>query len=188
MRVGKRATQRGGVRVFRRVTETPVKEDVQLREERVYVEREKVDRPAGEADFRDQTIEASETYEEPVVSKEARVVEEVTIGKEVQERTETVEGTVRRADVEVEELNQEFARDFEMRYAGRGYTYDQSREAYRFGQNLASHPAYRDLSWKEVEPEARDLFEQKNPGRWSEFEDAVRYGYEHTRQRKARAA
>ncbi len=185
MKVGKRAKERGGVRVFRRVTETPVQEDVRLREEHVYVDREKVDRPAHEADFREQTVEASETREEPVVSKEARVIEEVTIGKDVQERTETVKGTVRRADVEIEELDQDFHRDFETRYADRGYQYAHSREAYRFGQTLASHPDYRDRGWKEVEPEARDLFEQKNPGRWHEFKDAVRYGYERTRQHKA---
>lgn len=46
----------------------------------------------------------TETDEEAVVSKEACITEEVTVGKEAQERTETVTGTVRRTDVEVEEL------------------------------------------------------------------------------------
>ena len=39
-----------------------------------------------------------------MVSKEARVVEEVVVGKEVNERTETVRDTVRRTDVEVEQV------------------------------------------------------------------------------------
>jgi hypothetical protein len=46
------------------------------------------------------TIEVPETGEVPVVAKEARVVEEVTIGKQA---TETVRDTVRRTDVDLDE-------------------------------------------------------------------------------------
>ncbi|WP_206047068.1 YsnF/AvaK domain-containing protein, partial [Noviherbaspirillum denitrificans] len=91
LKVGKREVQRGGVRVFRRLTEKPVHEQVQLREERVRVERQRVDKPATEADlaaFKEGSVELRETAEEAVVSKSARVVEEVVVGKEVTERTE----------------------------------------------------------------------------------------------------
>jgi len=37
----------------------------------------------------------------PVVAKTARVVEEVVVGRETTERTETVKDTVRREEVEV---------------------------------------------------------------------------------------
>jgi uncharacterized protein (TIGR02271 family) len=106
LHVGKREVERGGVRVESRVTETPVEEQVHLREERVHVERRAVDRPVGDAEnlFREGTLEVSERAEEAVVAKEARVVEEVVVGKEVAERTETVRDTVRRTDVEVEEV------------------------------------------------------------------------------------
>ena len=107
LKVGKRSVDRGGVRVIQRVTETPVRELVKLREERATVERRPVDRPASEADFanfKEGTIEVRETSEEAVVEKTARVVEEVVVGKEVQERTETVSDTVRRKDVEVERV------------------------------------------------------------------------------------
>jgi uncharacterized protein (TIGR02271 family) len=107
LQVGKRAVSKGGVRVTQRVTETPVKEMIRLREERAIVERRPADRPASEADFanfKEGTIEVRETREEPVVSKAARVVEEVVVGKQVDERTETVSDTVRRTDVEVEQL------------------------------------------------------------------------------------
>jgi hypothetical protein len=53
--------------------ETPVQENVQLREERVRVQRNAVDRPASEADlqgFREGEIELTETAEEAVVSTE----------------------------------------------------------------------------------------------------------------------
>lgn len=108
LEVGKREVQRGGVRVFQRVSETPVRELVRLREERAVVERRPVDRAATSADlssFKDGSIEIRETSEEAVVSKTARVVEEVVVGKDVEERTEEVEDTVRRTDVEVEQLS-----------------------------------------------------------------------------------
>jgi stress response protein YsnF len=77
---------------------------VQLRDERVHVERRPVDRPVREGDkFDEVVIEVTETREEPVVGKQERVVEEVVVSKDVQERTETVRDTVRRKDVEVEE-------------------------------------------------------------------------------------
>jgi stress response protein YsnF len=80
---------------------------VNLREEHVRVERRPVDRPASEADIRRAqqagTIEVREKAEQPVVQKEARVVEEVRVGKEATERTETVRETVRKTDVQVEE-------------------------------------------------------------------------------------
>lgn len=107
LQVGKREVSRGGVRVFRRVSERPVEETVHLRDEHVRVERHPVDRPAqeiGAEAFREQTVELHETAEEPVVAKTARVVEEVVVGKEARERDETVRDTVRRTDVEVQPL------------------------------------------------------------------------------------
>ena len=104
--VGKRQIQRGGVRVFQRVTERPVEESVSLHEEHVTIQRQAVDRPVTSADaaFREGTIEVTETAEVPVVAKEARVVEEVVVGKTATDRTETISDTVRRTDVEVEEI------------------------------------------------------------------------------------
>jgi uncharacterized protein (TIGR02271 family) len=105
LRVGKRETAHGRVRIRSYVVETPVQEQVTLREERVEVERRPVDPsvPAGDDAFRQRVIEATETAEEAVVAKEARVVEEVVVRKEAEERTETVRDTVRRTEVEVED-------------------------------------------------------------------------------------
>jgi uncharacterized protein (TIGR02271 family) len=102
--VGKREVERGGVRVRSYVVETPVEESVTLRDETVNVERRAVNRPADvTADaFRERTIELSETDEEAVVAKTARVVEEVVVSKDVTERTEQVSDTVRRTEVDVE--------------------------------------------------------------------------------------
>lgn len=106
MVIGKRAVDQGGVRVYRHITETPVEEAVNLREEHVTLERRPVDRAVTDADgaFHNQTIELTETAEEAVVSKNARVVEEVVVGKAVTEHNETIHDTVRKTEVEIEEI------------------------------------------------------------------------------------
>ena len=107
LEVGKREVETGGVRLRSRIVERPVEESVRLREERVTVQRNPVNRPATDADlnaFKEGTIEMTEHAEVPVVSKTANVVEEISVGKEVNERTETVRDTVRKTDVDVENL------------------------------------------------------------------------------------
>ena len=93
------------MRVRSYVVETPVQEQVSLRQERVSIERRPVDRAAGAGDnlFRERTIEAEERAEEAVVAKEARVKEEVVIKKDATQRTETVSDKVRHTEVEVED-------------------------------------------------------------------------------------
>ncbi len=103
--VGKRDVSHGRVRVRSYVVETPVSEQVTLRDERVSIERRPVDRAVSAADadvFRERTIEASETDEEAVVAKNVRVREEVVLHKDVEERTETISDKVRRTEIEVE--------------------------------------------------------------------------------------
>jgi len=105
--VGKRAVERGGARVYSHVTEQPVEEQVNLREEHVSVERHPVSRAASEADlaaFQEGSVDIPEMREEAVVAKQARVVEEVVVSKDASERTETVRDTVRRTDVDVQPL------------------------------------------------------------------------------------
>jgi uncharacterized protein (TIGR02271 family) len=107
LKVGKRTVQRGGVRIVKRLIETPVAEDVTLREEHVQVERRPVTggSNAVAADlnaFKEGTIELTEEAEEAVVGKTARVVEEVRVSKDVSERKETINDTVRSTDVQVE--------------------------------------------------------------------------------------
>jgi stress response protein YsnF len=115
LKVGKRSLDRGGVRVVQRVSEKPVREILRLREERAVVDRRPVDRPAEAGDlenFREGTVaEVREMAEEPVVSKTARVVEEVRVGKQVNEREAVVEDKLRRKDVDVQQLGREGQRE-----------------------------------------------------------------------------
>jgi uncharacterized protein (TIGR02271 family) len=110
LRVGKREVNRGSVRVRSYIVEEPVHEEVRLREEHVDVERRPVDAPVrpvvkgspGDL-MQERTIEVSETAEQAVVGKEARVTEEVVVSKTADERVEQIDDTVRRTEVEIED-------------------------------------------------------------------------------------
>jgi uncharacterized protein (TIGR02271 family) len=105
LKVGKRTTS-GSVRARREVTEQPEEKSVRLRQEQVDVDRQPTDRKLRDDEkaeaFKETSVEIPETREEAVVGKEARVVEEVTLRKQAEEREEKVRDTVRRSDVKVE--------------------------------------------------------------------------------------
>jgi uncharacterized protein (TIGR02271 family) len=198
--VGKREVERGHVRIFSRVTERPVEETVRLREERVTVERRPVDRQATDADFaaaEKEVIEITETAEEPVVSKRTRVVEEVVVQKEVTERTETVRGTERHTDVDVQrepetatatrrgKVPQDFAtydpifrKHYATAFSGKGAAYTEYEPAYRYGYELSTNERYRGRNWAALEAEARRDWEARHPSTWERFKDAIHYGWE----------
>lgn len=107
LQVGKRTVETGGVRVRSRIIARPVEESVRLRQERVIVQRTPVNRPATAADlnaFQEGEITLTERAEVPVVAKTANVVEEISVGKEVTEHNEVVRDTVRKTEVDVEQL------------------------------------------------------------------------------------
>ncbi len=104
LRVGKRDISHGRVRIRAYTVGTPVSETVELRDERVELVRTPVDRPAKvDEDYRERSFEAEEHREEAVVSKEARVVEEIGLRKTSDMRQETVSDTVRHTEVEVDD-------------------------------------------------------------------------------------
>ncbi|UJH92336.1 PRC and DUF2382 domain-containing protein [Antarcticibacterium sp. 1MA-6-2] len=107
LEVGKREVETGGARISSRIVERPAEERVNLREEHVHVNRNPVDRPADSADlknYENRTIEEHETSEVPVVNKEARVVEEVSLEKDVENREEVIKDKVRKTEVDVDRL------------------------------------------------------------------------------------
>ncbi|HEY3910324.1 MAG TPA: YsnF/AvaK domain-containing protein [Stellaceae bacterium] len=101
--VGKRASERH-YRIRTYVVETPVEQEVTLRDERVIVERRPV---SGEGAIgavempQEREYEVTERHEEPVVEKRARETEEVVVRREANERTERVRDTVRETKVDV---------------------------------------------------------------------------------------
>lgn len=110
LEVGKREVEGGGARLRSRIVEKPVEESVRLRNEHVNVERNPVNRQANESDFeafQEGTIEMREHKEIPVVGKEAWVKEEVSLNKDVEETEETIRDSVRRTEVDIENLNED---------------------------------------------------------------------------------
>lgn len=180
--VGKREVAKGGVRVRSRVEETPVQKEVSLREEKVDVERRKVDRPlsGGEAPFEDKTIEVVARAEEPVVTKNARVVEEVVVRKGETQRSETVRDTVRKTDVDVEDIDVSGYREhYDTNYASRGdASFDRYEPAYRFGHQLRRDRDEDAVEWSSVEGDAQRSWETSSPGTWDRFKDAIRHAWE----------
>ena len=105
--VGKRQVDRGGVRVYSHVVERPANADVNLREEHINVERRPVNRPATAADFAagsGAVFELNATGEEAVVGKTSHVIEELVVGKQSSEHTQAIHDTVRKTEVDVENL------------------------------------------------------------------------------------
>jgi len=108
LNVGKEEVERGGARIRSRIIEKPVEENLRLREEHVVVNRRPVDREVTDVDlqnFKPGEMEITERAEVPVVGKQARVVEEVEVGKNVTEHDQTIRDTVRSTDVDVEEID-----------------------------------------------------------------------------------
>ena len=199
VRVGKRPVSGGGVRVYTHTEERPVEETVRLREERARVERRPADREVGAGDaraFQDRTIEVSESSEEPVVQKRARVVEEVVVGKEVRERSETVRDTERQTEVEVEplqgkafgaasrlrpykEYDSDFRSDFSTRYGSGSGRFEDYGPAYEYGHSLAGDSRYAGRDWDSFEADARSDWERRYPDRpWERMKDAVRHAWQ----------
>lgn len=199
LKVGKREVQRGGVRVYSRIVETPVNESIGLREEHVNVERRPVNEPISGSDttaFKEQSIEMRETAEEAVVQKSARVVEEVMINKEVTQREQQIHDTVRHTEVEVEQLaggansnmmgdDDYYRNHFSSTYGSGGGQYETYQPAYSYGTQMRQSEMYRNRPWDEVEPELRSDWETRGGGStgsagatWESMKAAVRHGWD----------
>src|SRR5215212_8724432 len=101
-----RPQEAGAVRIEKDVVSEQRTLDVPVTEERVRVERRVVDRPVTAADadaFEETVIEVPLRRETVDVQKQARVAEEVVVGKEAVQRTERVSDTVRKEEVIVDE-------------------------------------------------------------------------------------
>lgn len=196
LQIGKREVDRGGVRVYQHIRETPVDESVRLHEEHVHVERHPVDRPATSADLsglKETSFEMRETAEEAVVGKTARIVEEVVVSKDASERTQEIHEKVRRTDVEVEQLgasgrettstlagDEDFRRHFQTAYGTTSDRFEDYEPAYRYGSTVAADERFRGHNWDESEEDVHADWESRHGSAtpWEKAKNAVRYGWE----------
>jgi stress response protein YsnF len=104
LEVSKRTESRGTARIRRYVVETPVEQQVTLQSERVVIERRRPvsDKVTGEI-LTEMTVEVIETAEVPVVEKRLRLREEIVVRTERTQQVETVQETVRRDEVEIQQ-------------------------------------------------------------------------------------
>jgi stress response protein YsnF len=192
VQVGKREIP-SVVRVYSRVLEVPVEEEVRLREEHATIERRPVDRPLSASDgdaFKEASVEIRETREEPLVSKTARVKEEVIVGSEASERVETIHETARQTDVEVEKVDEprrgmgatglnaedeEYRRHFMNTYGGKDF--ESYRAAYHYADEDSDARRFQDRDFSEIEEDIHRSWDRNHPGTWTQFKDAIRYGW-----------
>jgi uncharacterized protein (TIGR02271 family) len=192
MQVGKEAVEVGRMRIYNVVTEHEETVDVTLRDETIRVQRRPVSRKvAANPDlFKPRSFEMVEMDEIAKVAKTAVVVEEVYLGKEVDERVEIIKETLRRQDVEIEEIvgarpytdyEADFRRYVDTRLADRGMTYDDVSPALKFGYQLGTTEPFRSTAWDNNVNDARTLWESKNPGTWDANAPVVKYAWDTTR-------
>jgi stress response protein YsnF len=183
MRVGRRTVERGGVRVSSHIVQKPVSEQVHLRETHVDIERRAVDRPlrGDEKAFVDDTIEMVEMADEPVVSKQARVVEEVVVRKHVEDRTATISDKVRATEIEFGKLRAFDPEDYRGHFESQKIegSFEPYLPAYQFGHELHRRKAAE--RWEDIEGYARDRWEEDNPGTWDKFRGAILHAWGHAR-------
>ncbi len=194
LQVGKREETRRRVRIYPRIVDEPVNEQVSLRQEHVEVQRRAVDRPVEDRDLqalKQGTVEMTETGEEAVVQKSARVVEEIVLSKGVTQENRTIHDTVRKTEVNVDEGDKPGANgsrtmtatgtamgdaDVDRTTRTSGSTYDEP--AHRYGTMLATDPRYKGKEWGTIEPEAQREWPSHEKGAWEEFKEKVRHAWE----------
>jgi len=175
----------GGVRVVTHVTSEPIEKTVRVHEEHITVERNVVDKPLDTVEdaFLDRAFDMPTFKEEPLLTKRARVVEELRIHKVANERVEHIHDTLRHTNVNVTQLPVKggsmralYEDHFKRNYLDKGYKYEALVPVYEYGAELRRTMGNRD--WAAVEPEGKRIWEAKNPGTWDKFVLAVRHGWE----------
>jgi stress response protein YsnF len=113
LRIGKREVLRGGARVRTFTTEAPVQEEVVLFEEQTSIASRPVNRRLTDEEvvegglLQERVVEVTQMREEAVVTKEAFVREELVVTKNVEQRTQQINETLKRTEVETEWLQPE---------------------------------------------------------------------------------
>jgi stress response protein YsnF len=108
LHIGKEEVDNGSIRIRSRIIEKPIEKTLRLRSEKITVSRNDVNRPATEEELKnlkEGTIEVSAHKEVPVVSKDARVVEEINVEKSTEEHEEIIRDSVKKTQVETEDVN-----------------------------------------------------------------------------------
>ena len=103
LHVGKERVETGGIRLRKWVETERVDVPVELRKEKVAVQREPLDREASPEEIGEDEIEVTISEERPVVEKRAVAKERISVDKDVETERETVGDEVRKERVDVDD-------------------------------------------------------------------------------------
>ena len=149
--------------------------------------------------FQEGVVEIPTTGEVLDVNKSARVVEEVNLSKQSQDRVETVRDTVRRSNVDIQRINDQwqpglerhdftaYEPDFRSHFSQTFTNADTSTDfaafepAYHYGYDLANDQRYAANQWQTIEPQVQQDWEKYNPGTWEQVKDQIQYAWDKTR-------
>ncbi len=71
-----------------------------------------------------------------------------------------------------------FRAHYQSHFATSEYDFNHYRLAYKYGFDLALEPDNRKMEWRSLEPQARQNWNEKLMGLWSQHREAVLYGWE----------
>ncbi len=71
-----------------------------------------------------------------------------------------------------------FKAHYQSHFLTSGYEYKHYRLAYKYGFDLALDPDHHKMNWTSVEPQARQNWNERTLGLWSQHREAVLYGWE----------
>ena len=193
LQVGKEAVERGRMRIYN--VSDRARGDAGCRAcatRRIRVQRRPVNRAVtiNPDLFKERSFEMVEMDEIAKVGKTARVIEEVSLGKEVVEKVETIKETLRRQDVQIEEVPAARPlKDYDAISAAStrrtsrksGVTYEKLTPAFHYGYDLATREPFRSSPWTAVEADSRRIWEEKNPGTWDQNKAVIKYAWEKVR-------
>ena len=76
-----------------------------------------------------------------------------------------------------------YRRHYQNTYADSAYGFEDYDAAYRYGYTLAKSPRYTEYGWAQLEPVARERWdEQYEDSAWEDFKEAVRHGWQEAKQ------
>ncbi len=200
----KRTVQTGEVRLQTDVVEEQRTVEVPVTREEVYVERHAVDRRPAERPISEQgeTITVPVSEEEVTVEKRAVVYEEVEVGKRAVQETESVDATVRREEVRIEDqgnvLEGTGARSasgwgsampgyrsrWQQQYGSQGGRWEDVEPSYEYGYGLRNQAQYRGKPWSDIEPDVQRDWARTHPNTpWDRASQGIRDAWEDTTNR-----
>jgi len=193
----KRSVQTGEVRLQTKVVSEERTVEVPVTREEVYIERHAVDlrpsdRPISETG---ETIEVPVHEEEVTLEKRAVVYEEVEVGKRSVQETESLDETVRREELRVDDQDKVlqnagvgtrsssgwssampgYRTRWQQKYASQGGRWEDVEPAYEYGYGLREQPQYRGRNWSEIEPDVQRDWTRSHPNTpWDRARQSIR--------------